>query len=145
MWYIQLPPYVLMWFSELTVGQPMVCRTKPSLCFDASISHTSFTPRPYVCGSASARKSYFSKSTFEIDPRHPSARIVCFARRIIPGWYTSFFSPVFETPLSSVITPVTLPSASYSGWAAAKPGKTSTPSSSACSAIHAQTAPSDTK
>jgi hypothetical protein len=48
-------------------------------------------------------------------------------------------SPSFVMPMLPVATPATHPCSSYSTSAAAKPGKISTPSASACCAIHLTT------
>ncbi|CFW31726.1 Uncharacterised protein [Bordetella pertussis] len=49
--------------------------------------------------------------------------------------------PSRATPMSPVATPCTAPFSSYSTSAAAKPGKMSTPSASACSPSHFTTSP----
>lgn len=69
----------------LTNGQPIVCSTKPGVCFSAGISQISFNPMPYDCGATLSRKLNFVSSCFVRWPRHPSAKRVTLACSAIPG------------------------------------------------------------
>ncbi len=62
----------------------------------------------------------------------------------MPRWKPAFAVPSRPMPMSPVATPITAPLSSYSVSAAAKPGKISTPSASACAASQRQTSPSET-
>src|SRR5512134_589170 len=59
----------------------------------------------------------------------------------MPGWWVAVGFPSRPMPMSPVATPVTAPSSPCSTSAAAKPGKISTPSPSACLASQRQTLP----
>ena len=77
-------------------------------------------------------------------PRQPSASTVMRARISGPGAKLGPGSPDRSIPTSPICTPATEPSSLKSGCAAAKPGKTSTPSASARAASNGVRSPSET-
>ncbi len=59
--------------------------TRPSRCFSGLISHSSFMPSPYFCGSTPSESPYFAMTCFESEPRTPSPSSTYLPETTMPG------------------------------------------------------------
>ena len=85
------------------------CAARARLVLLGRTSHSSLRPMPYFCGSRPCSSSKRRISTFDSEPRAPSAMSVYLPRSSMPRVKLSFGSPSRPTPMSPVATPATAP------------------------------------